>query len=190
MRIFSIIRRSLVLTVFLFTAAWGQDLQVPEPELNLSSTGSRCGVSAPHIQMATAAYSTADSDAAQGKTADNRPAARGRRKPGGPNRDKPEYTVTWYPSSAVSGQNDDMEMIRQKLNVGAPVWKGDGDMVTVNAGIRHCRFHTDVVLPDSGRAFPDELWDLGIGVNYLHRSSKNWKSSLKLDLDSASDKPF
>lgn len=105
---------------------------------------------------------------------------------GGP----PGYDATWYPSQAVDGQSADFGFVRQGLSVGAPVWRGDAGMVMARVGVRSTHFFTDAVLPDSGRAFPDELTNVTVGATYLHRFDNGWTGGLMLGVGSASDRPF
>jgi hypothetical protein len=108
----------------------------------------------------------------------------------GPGGGPPGYWATWYPSRPVSGSNDDLGLIRQQANIGAPIWVEDGRRLMLNASVRNTSFFTDVLLPDSGRPFPNELWNISLGVNYIHQFENGWTGSLGLNFGSASDKPF
>jgi hypothetical protein len=57
-------------------------------------------------------------------------------------------------------------------------------------GGRNSQFSTDAILPESHRPFPDELWNVHLGMNYLHKSSSGWAYGGGLFFGSASDKPF
>lgn len=105
---------------------------------------------------------------------------------GGP----PGYDAAWYPSQAVGGQRADLGFVRQGLNLGVPVWRDGGDMVMVSLGVRNTLFSTDAVLPDSGRPFPDQLWNLNLGANYMHRFENGWMAGLITGIGSPSDRPF
>jgi len=105
---------------------------------------------------------------------------------GGP----PGYNATWYPSRSVSGQNANLGFVRQGLNVGAPIWKEGGDMVLATVGLRNTLFSGSAILPETGRAFPDQLWNVNIGLNAMHRFDNGWMGMLMVSLGSASDKPF
>lgn len=111
--------------------------------------------------------------------------------PGGPGAGGPPgYDAAWYPSRPVSGQPTDLGFLRQGLSVAAPVWCDGGDVVMVSLGVRNTLFSTDAVLPDSLRPFPRQLWNLNLGVNYLHRFDNGWTAAVIAGFGSASDKPF
>lgn len=104
----------------------------------------------------------------------------------------PGYGVTWYPSRPASGAGPqgDFGLIRQDVSAGVPVWRDGGDMVMFSAGVRDSQFSTDATLPESHRPFPDELWNVRLGANYLHRSNDGWSYGGGVFFGSASDKPF
>lgn len=106
---------------------------------------------------------------------------------GGP----PGYDLTWYPSRSLSGQPGDLGLVRQGLNVGMPLWRGEtGNMLMGSVSVRNTLFQTDALLPDSGRQFPDQLWSLNFNANYMHKFENGWTGMLMAGFGSASDKPF
>jgi len=105
---------------------------------------------------------------------------------GGP----PGYSAAWYPSQGVRGQNADLGFVRQSLNLGVPVWRDGPDALIATVGLRNTLFDTNAVLPDTGRAFPDRLWSVNVGANYVHRFENGWTGGLLVGVGSASDKPF
>ena len=111
---------------------------------------------------------------------------------GGAGRGGLGYTVTWYPTRAVSNSavGEDLGLVRQNLSETVPVWRNGGDVLMLTAGVRNTLFFTDAVLPDSGRPFPDELWSVHLGTNYLHKFDNGWSGMLGVNFGSASDKPF
>ena len=115
---------------------------------------------------------------------------RGEMGPGFPNPINQGYSAAYYSPSAVSAQNCDFGLVRQKLNLAIPGWRNERNMMMVRAGINYTRFETDALLPDSGRVFPDELWEMSVGVDYMHQTEDKWKMMLMVNLGSASDKPF
>jgi hypothetical protein len=100
------------------------------------------------------------------------------------------YGVAWYPSRGVSGSGEDFGLVRQDVSAAVPVWRKDGDMVTFSAGVRNSRFSTDATLPESHRPFPDELWNVRFGTNYMHGSATGRSYGVSVYFGSASDKPF
>ena len=111
---------------------------------------------------------------------------------GGPGMGGPGYGTGWYPSRPVSGSvpEADLGLVRQNLMVAVPVWRGAGDFVMLSAGVRNATFFTDVILPDSHRSFPNELWNVTLGTMYGHKFDNGWSGGLGVNFGSASDKPF
>lgn len=106
----------------------------------------------------------------------------GRRSPG--------YSVEWYPQSSVLGQGSDFSLVRQNLNVGMPVWRQAGDVLLLTFGAQNSLFFTDAILPDTLRPFPEHLWNVRFGLNYLHQFENGWKGGIMPFIGSASDRPF
>lgn len=105
---------------------------------------------------------------------------------GGP----PQYDAAWYPSRGVQNQNAELGFVRQGLNLGVPVWRDGSDMLMARLGVRNTLFQTDAILPDSGQPFPEQLWNLNFGLNYMHRFDNGWTGMLMGGFGSASDQPF
>ncbi|MDX1944924.1 MAG: DUF6268 family outer membrane beta-barrel protein [Pirellulaceae bacterium] len=110
--------------------------------------------------------------------------------PGGPMGGAPGYEATWYPAQDVSGQPTDLGLVRQSLSFGAPLWMGETDMVMASLSFRNSLFFTDAILPDSLRAFPDQLTSVNFGLNYMRQFDNGWSGGLMGGFGSASDKPF
>ncbi|HVJ69807.1 MAG TPA: DUF6268 family outer membrane beta-barrel protein [Caulifigura sp.] len=108
-------------------------------------------------------------------------------RPGG---DPPGYSLTWSPSQSVSRGDGDLSVLRQSLSAAAPVWTGDGEALMFSVGVRNLHFDGDVTLPDSGTAFPDELWNINFGLNYRRQFENGWSGMLMTGFGSASDDPF
>jgi hypothetical protein len=102
----------------------------------------------------------------------------------------PGYKATWYPSRPVSNPAEELGLVRQNLSGAIPVWREGGDTVLLMAGIRHTLFSTDVILPDTRRPFPNELWNISTGLLYIHKFENGWTGGLSSTFGSASDKPF
>jgi Domain of unknown function (DUF6268) len=71
-----------------------------------------------------------------------------------------------------------------------PVWGNGRDMVMVNASVRNTLYQTDALLPDSGRAFPRQIWGISLGTNRIHRFDNGWTGMAMVTLGSTSDRPF
>ena len=93
----------------------------------------------------------------------------------------PGYSATWYPSRSVSGQSTDLALFRQNLSLAAPLWKDNGDALMLTGGIQESHFTTSAVLPDTRRAFPSDLWNINLGLNYLHHFDNGWTGGLMFE---------
>jgi len=121
-----------------------------------------------------------------------RPTMRG---PGGPGMGGgpgggPGYSVVWYPSRSVSGQQGDLAVLRQNLSGGLPLWMNEGRALMFNFNVRNSLYSGEVTLPDTGRPFPAELWDVSFGVNYLHQFDNDWTGLLMVSAGTSGDEPF
>jgi hypothetical protein len=102
----------------------------------------------------------------------------------------PGYSATWYPSRPVPGQGVDLGLVRENLSLAAPLWRQDGNTLALSGGIHNTLIFTNAVLPNSGRPFPDDLWNVGLGFNFTHRFDNGWVVGAMTRVGSASDKPF
>ena len=109
---------------------------------------------------------------------------------GAPGMGPPGYMATWYPSRPASNTFGDLGFVRQNLSGAVPIWKEGGDTVLLMAGVRNTLFSTDVILPDTQRPFPSELWNINFGLMHTHKFENGWSSGLSTTIGSASDKPF
>lgn len=181
--------RSAVLALFglggVVSAATGQDLPVPfyDPTPAESSAEE---LPQPASSAPTTSSAFGPARGGTGGGFGSAPSGGGGPLGGGP----PGYDATWYPTQSVVGQAAELGFVRQGLSLGAPLWRGDRDMVMASLGVRNTLFTTDAVLPDSGRPFPHELWNVTFGLNYLHQFDNGWTSGLMTGLGSASDQPF
>lgn len=116
----------------------------------------------------------------------------GARGMGGLGMGGPGYGGAWYPSRPISGaaSGTDFGLLRQRLSGALPVWRDGGDVVMLSGSVRNSLFFTDAILPESGRPFPNELWNVSLGTNYLHKFDNGWSGMLGVNFGSASDKPF
>jgi hypothetical protein len=109
---------------------------------------------------------------------------------GGGSKSPVRYGIMWQPDVAVEGQATDLGLIQHDLNLMYPVWKSDPHTVILSGGVQLDLFNTDAVLPDSGRAFPAELWNIKLGMNYIRRFDNGWTGGASANIGSASDQPF
>ena len=109
---------------------------------------------------------------------------------GGGNRSPLQYRTMWQPEVAVEGQATDFGLIQHDLRLMAPIWMADPHIVMATGGARVDLINTDAVLPDTGRAFPSELWNISLGLNYIRRFDNGRTGGVNLNIGSSSDQPF
>ena len=100
------------------------------------------------------------------------------------------YSAVWYPDQPVRGQNTDLGVVRQDFSLSMPVWHDGPDSLLVNANLRSILYQTSAFLPDSGRAFPDALWNISMGLTYTRQFQNGWTGGASINIGSASDQPF
>lgn len=98
--------------------------------------------------------------------------------------------AAWFPDEPVTGQPTTLGYVRQDFGLWFPLWQGDTDEWTGSANARGELFHTHAVLPDSGRPFPDDLWNIRVGTGYRHLFDNGWIAGGNVSFGSASDRPF
>jgi hypothetical protein len=102
----------------------------------------------------------------------------------------PGYRGPWFPSQPVRGRPTNLGFHRHELNLGCPLWMEGPDAVIATAGVTGSFFQTQAVLPDTGRPFPQELWNIRFGVLYSHQFDNGWSAGGRVSIGSASDRPF
>jgi hypothetical protein len=99
--------------------------------------------------------------------------------------------VTWAPDQNVVGQGTRLGYVQNDLAVLFPIWHCGPDNVAGSVRVRSTFFSTDgTILPDTGRPFPEELWNIHVGANYSHVFANGWIAGGGLSVGSASDEPF
>ena len=101
-----------------------------------------------------------------------------------------DYRVTWYPDEVVRGQATHLNFVRQDLGASWPLWQDDENEWSASASVRNELLNTRAVLPNTGQAFPDELWNVSVGTNFRHLLDDGWMLGGGIHLGSASDQPF
>jgi hypothetical protein len=100
------------------------------------------------------------------------------------------YRLMWEPAQPVQGQPTELGMVEHDLSFKFPLWVSGPDVISFSGGVCADLFQTDAVLPDSGRAFPEELWNIRAGINYMRRFDNGWTGGATLTIGSACDQPF
>jgi hypothetical protein len=102
----------------------------------------------------------------------------------------PGYKALWLPDQPVANQATHLGMEQQDLSLRVPIWKDGPDGVVFSTRVRWELFQTDVILPDTGRPFPADLWNVSFGTTYFHRFDNGYVGGASVNLGSASDQPF
>ena len=101
-----------------------------------------------------------------------------------------DYRFTLFPDADVKKQSTDFGYEQQNVALVAPLYQDLRNEWSLTARGRYQDFSTDAVFPSSGRAFPEELWDLRVGTAFRHKFDNDWVGVANLTIGSASDKPF
>jgi hypothetical protein len=117
-----------------------------------------------------------------------------RPRPGGPFGSSAPVSIGgfWAPPVQVDGQADTLSMNAQYARLavplgrpeeGRPLWLGIGRFGRLELA-------TDAVLPDSGRAIPDQLWLVETGVTHIRPQDDGGVLGGTFLFGSASDRPY
>jgi hypothetical protein len=117
--------------------------------------------------------------------------------PGGPGmgygmggRGAPGYSVLWFPGAAVKGTDDRWAMVGQDFRFMAPMRQDGPNILMLSGGVSQRLIDTDVLMPDSRAAYPDNLWNVTLGLMYMRTLSEGRMFSCGVNIGSASDRPF
>lgn len=113
------------------------------------------------------------------------------RPPGIDGRSPFGYSAVLTPRQPLDGQpGRGLSLLRQDAATGFPLWIDGPNVVIGSLGVRNTQFDTDAVLPDSGRDFPDQLWDVRVGATYVRTLGDGWVAGAGVSVGSPSDRPF
>src|SRR5262249_36497762 len=103
-----------------------------------------------------------------------------------------DVRTTWFPDERVTnGPPAQLGYVQQDFSVAFPLWQNETNEVSATAHVRGEFFHTGAVfLPDTGQAFPSELWNVHVGATYRHLFDNGWIAGGGVNVGSASDRPF
>jgi hypothetical protein len=100
------------------------------------------------------------------------------------------YQAVGFFDAAVRGQDTHLGYLQQDLNVLTPIWQDVRNELYATARVGVESFFTQAVLPNTGRPFPAELWNVSLGTGYRHLFDNGWIGGGSVSVGSASDKPF
>ena len=99
------------------------------------------------------------------------------------------YEATWSPDQNVSGQSAQLGYVQQSLSVFAPVVQSQRQELSLMANADHLPLDSEVRFP-SGKAFPSDLYDIGLGGMYRYKLDNGLIAGGFLRVGSPSDQPF
>lgn len=102
----------------------------------------------------------------------------------------PGYGAMWFPPQPVTGQDVNFQLVQQNAAAMGPVWKGDHGIALLSLKVRNSHYFTDAILPNTQRAFPSNLWDVGLGLTYFHKFDGGSTLGIISGFGSESDRPF
>jgi hypothetical protein len=98
--------------------------------------------------------------------------------------------ATWEPPRPVAGQPASLSLFAAQTGLTLPVWTSadQGIYATASAGGLFAR--GGAVFPDTRTPFPNSLWDLQAGADYVQQGADGQSWGVCLAGGSASDRPF
>jgi len=100
------------------------------------------------------------------------------------------YDFSYSPDRQVEGQDTDMGYTSQTGRFLAPLWQNSRDELALHGRASYMSIDSSAILPGSGRAFPEDLYDLRLGATYRHKMDRGWVFGGEFTVGSPSDKPF
>ncbi len=144
----------------------------------------------PAIHSSSAVHSSAESDGIKDERP-LKPKSRGPLRVGKRGDMAPlRYRVGWQPPRQIRGEAQELDVLEHDFQFGAPVYMQTPHKLIFSGGVRYHQFNTSALFPDSGLSFPEELWNIRIGKNYIYQLDNGWTGGLNVNLGSASDQPF
>lgn len=104
--------------------------------------------------------------------------------------DSLRYGTMWFPNVPVRGQATQFQMIGQDLSFTHPLWTDAVNALSLSGNARNRLAETDAVLPDTGQPYPENLWNVNLGLRYARQMGNRWMAGGGLSIGSASDHPF
>ena len=100
------------------------------------------------------------------------------------------YEGEYSPDQKVEGQPTDLGYSSHGVIWSTPVWQNQKHEVGFHGRLYAMDVRTEAILPDSGLAFPGNLYDIRFGGTYRYKLDRGWILGGELTLGSPSDKPF
>jgi hypothetical protein len=101
-----------------------------------------------------------------------------------------EVEATVFERADIDGQDTTLDLSGTGLTAGYTVPVPGGGAWNAALGLARYRVDTDAVLPGSGGAIPEEVWDIKLGAGYRRHFAERRSAGLQVSVGSPSDKPF
>lgn len=103
-----------------------------------------------------------------------------------------EYSGMFLPEQDVEGTVDEFDLFEHEAKLAFPVWADDAETqrIGVFTNLGYQDIDTLTVFPDSGGAFPDDLYNLEFGLDYVRMLDNGWVYGGVFSVGSPSDEPF
>jgi hypothetical protein len=112
---------------------------------------------------------------------------------GGPLGGKAPFSMTgfWAPPSGVKGQDTNLGMNMQLVNLGFPLWRPDDRGMLVGiANFERLELSGGAMLTGTTQPVPNQLWSLQLGTMHTRDYDNGWNGGGMFLFGSASDRPF
>lgn len=101
------------------------------------------------------------------------------------------YRAIWLPSERVTNEpGRSLGFVEQNLSASCPLYSDGTSVIIGRVGVGEQLFQSNALLPGSQQPFPDQLWNVSIGVTAAHQFDNGWIAGLGLSGGSASNRPF
>jgi hypothetical protein len=71
-----------------------------------------------------------------------------------------------------------------------PLWISQPNSLMIMTHLQNRTINTGAVMPDSGMDYPDQLWDISMGLMFMRQMVNGWMACGGINIGSASDHPF
>ena len=102
----------------------------------------------------------------------------------------PHVGMTWYPEQGTDQPGTTLSMERAHFQAGIPVYHRGNDTFVLTSHMDVTNVYTNAILPTTKQTFPNQLFNIALGVNYFHPFENGNVGGVVFDMGSASDKPF
>jgi hypothetical protein len=101
-----------------------------------------------------------------------------------------DYRAAWFPEERVVGQGTRLGFVQQDFSLVCPLGQDACNDLSGTIHLRNELFQGEAIFPETGRPFPEDLWNIRFGLNYRHLFDNDWSAGGSVTVGSASDKPF